>query len=116
HDVGAIEQRLGRDAADVEAGAAELFVLLDAQGGKAVFAGANRRPVAARATANHSQIVGLGRSGHGYPLGELLMVAGAPALQRAPFTPPHARYNALSAACNAPRRAGEVAEWLKAAV
>ncbi len=55
--VGRVEQRLGRDAADVQAGAAKLRIFFNNRGLQAVLAGANRRGVATRATPNHNQVV-----------------------------------------------------------
>ena len=52
-----MEQRLGRDAADVQAGAAELGVFFDDGGLQAVLAGANRRGVATGAAPNHNQVI-----------------------------------------------------------
>ena len=55
-----IEQRLARDAADVEAGAAERRPLLDAGHLHAELRGADRGDVAAGAGADHDQVVTLG--------------------------------------------------------
>ena len=56
-EVGGVEQRFGRDAAHVQAGAAELGVFFDDRGLQAVLAGAHRRGVATRAAPNHNQVI-----------------------------------------------------------
>ena len=52
-----VQQRLGRNAADVQAGAAELGVFLDDRGLQAVLAGANGRGVAAGTAPDDDQVV-----------------------------------------------------------
>ena len=54
-----VQQRLGWDAADIEAGAAQSAALLDAGDLQAELGRLDRRDVAARATADHHQIVSL---------------------------------------------------------
>ncbi len=55
--VGGMEQRFGRDAAHVQARAAELGIFFDDGGLQAVLAGAHRRGVATRAAPNHNQVI-----------------------------------------------------------
>ena len=59
-----VQQRLGRDAADVDAGAAERLVHLDADGDEAELGGADRGDIAARAAADDHDVGGSVRS-HG---------------------------------------------------
>ncbi len=54
--LGRVEQRLGRDAADVEAGAAERLAALGAGGLEAKLRGADRGDVAAGAGADHQDV------------------------------------------------------------
>src|SRR5262249_62403740 len=67
--LGGFEQRLRRDAADVEAGAAErvvaarVFPLVDAGGGKPQLRGPDGRDVARRAGADHHHVERLHISG-----------------------------------------------------
>ena len=56
-EFGGVEQRFGRNAADMEAGAAQLRIFFDNRGFQAVLAGAHRGRVAAGAATNHNQIV-----------------------------------------------------------
>ena len=56
-DLGRVQQRLGRDAAAVRAGAAELGILLDAGDLHPELAGADRRDVAAGTAADDHQVV-----------------------------------------------------------
>ena len=56
-DVGVQKQILGGNAADVQAGSAPLVVLLDDRRFQAQLAGADRRHISARATADHHQVV-----------------------------------------------------------
>ncbi len=58
-DLGAVEQGLRRDAADVQARSAELVVLLDQGRFESVLAGADRRRVAGRSTADDGNVVDL---------------------------------------------------------
>ena len=51
-----LQQRLGRDAADVEAGAAQRRVLLDDRHLQAELGGADRRHIAAGAGADHDEV------------------------------------------------------------
>src|SRR4030088_765628 len=53
-----MQQRLRRDAADIEAGAAEGLVLLDDRGFQAQLRRADRAHIAARAGADHDDIIG----------------------------------------------------------
>ena len=53
-----LQQRLGRDAADIEAGAAEGRALLDHRHLHAELGGADRRHIAARSGADHDEIEG----------------------------------------------------------
>ncbi len=55
--VGRMEQRLGRDAAHLQAGAAQLGIFFNDRGLQSVLTGANRRGVAAWATPNHNQVI-----------------------------------------------------------
>ncbi len=55
--VGRMQQRFRRDAAHVQAGAAQLGIFFDNGGLEAVLAGADRGGVAARTTPYHNQIV-----------------------------------------------------------
>jgi hypothetical protein len=59
-----LEQRLRGNAADVDAGAAERLVHLDAHGGEPELGGADRRDVAARAAADHDDVGLLLTVGH----------------------------------------------------
>ncbi len=54
------EQRLGGDAADIEAGAAQGLALLDAGRLQPELGRADRRDIAARSAADHHQIIALG--------------------------------------------------------
>ena len=54
--LGAVQQRLRRDAADVQAGAAEQAALVDARGAHPELRGADRGHVAARAAADHHEV------------------------------------------------------------
>ena len=54
--LGRVEERLGRDAADVDAGAAERLVHLDADGGEAELRGADGGDVAARSAADDHDV------------------------------------------------------------
>ena len=56
HDLGDVQQRLGRDAADVQADAAELLAAVDQGDGQAEVGGAERRRVAARAAAEDGHL------------------------------------------------------------
>ena len=56
-NVGGMQERLGGDAADVQAGAAELGVLLDKRGLQAVLSGANGRRVTAGAAPDDDHII-----------------------------------------------------------
>ena len=58
--LGRREQRLGRNAADVDARAAERLVHLDADGGEAELRGANRGDVAAGSAADDDDVSGIG--------------------------------------------------------
>ena len=53
-----LQQRLGRDAADIEAGAAEGGALLDHRHLHAELGGADRRHIAARTGADHDEVEG----------------------------------------------------------
>ncbi len=55
--VGCVEQRLGRDAAHMQTGAAEFGIFFDDRGLQAVLAGADRRGVAPGAAPNHNQVI-----------------------------------------------------------
>ncbi len=55
--VGGVEQRLGGDAADVQASSAQLGIFFNNRGLQAVLAGADRRGVATRTTPNHNQVI-----------------------------------------------------------
>ena len=55
--VGRMEQRLGRDTSNVQAGATELGIFFDNRGLQAVLTGADRGGVAARAAPNHNQVI-----------------------------------------------------------
>ena len=59
------EERLGRDAADVDAGAAEGLVGFDADDGEAELCGADGGDIAAGAAADDDEIRGEGLVGHG---------------------------------------------------
>ena len=54
--LGGVEQRLGRDAADVEAGAAERLAAFGAGGLEAELRGADRGDIAAGAGADHQDV------------------------------------------------------------
>ena len=54
--LGDVQQRLGRDAADVQAHAAELLAPVDQRDGQAEVGGAERRRVAARTGAEHGDL------------------------------------------------------------
>ena len=54
--LGRVEQRLGRDAADVEAGAAQRLAALGAGGLEAQLRGADRGDIAAGAGADHQDV------------------------------------------------------------
>ena len=54
--LGGVQQRLGRDAADVEAGAAQRLAALDAGGLQPQLGGADRRHIAAGTGADHDQV------------------------------------------------------------
>ena len=56
-DIGRVQQRFGRDAADMQAGAAQLGVFFDDGGLQAVLPGANRRRVAAGAAPDDNHVV-----------------------------------------------------------
>ncbi len=56
-EFGGMEQSLGRNAADMEAGAAQLRVFFDDGGFQSVLAGAHCGGVAAGAATNHNQVV-----------------------------------------------------------
>ncbi len=56
-DVGRVQQRLGRNAADVQAGATQLGIFFDDGGLQAVLAGAHRRRVATGAAPDHNHVV-----------------------------------------------------------
>ena len=56
-EFGIKQQRLGRDAADVQAGSAEQSVFLDERGLQAILAGADRGGVSGRATANDGYVI-----------------------------------------------------------
>src|SRR5690606_34301144 len=59
---GGAEQRLGRNAADVDAGTAQCRVTFDAGDGKAELRGTNAGDIAARSAAEHDDVEMLGRS------------------------------------------------------
>src|SRR6185312_6117025 len=54
--LGGMQQRLGGDAADVQAGAAEAAALVDAGGGEAQLSGPDGGVVAAGAAADHDHV------------------------------------------------------------
>jgi hypothetical protein len=60
HGVGVLEERLGRNAADQQAGAAERLLLLDDGDAEAELGGADGRDVAAGSGADHDQVVLVG--------------------------------------------------------
>ncbi len=60
--LGGMQQRLGRDAADVQAGAPEGAALVDAGRGKAQLAGPDGGVVAAGAAANHYDVESIGHA------------------------------------------------------
>ena len=64
--VGGMQERFGRDAAHVQAGAAQRFAPLDAGGFQAQLGATNGGNIAARTGANHDDII----AGHGVLLGE----------------------------------------------
>ena len=55
--LGGVQQRLGRNAADMQAGAAQFGVFFNDGGFQSVLAGAHRCRVAAGAATNHNQVV-----------------------------------------------------------
>ena len=63
--LGRRQQRLGRNAADVDAGAAERLVHLDADGVEAELGGADRGDVAARSAADDDDVGGCDGRGRG---------------------------------------------------
>ncbi len=56
-DLGVEQQRLGRNAADVQAGAAQVRVFFDKRGLQAELAGANGRGVSGRSAADDGYVV-----------------------------------------------------------
>merc|ERR1719201_208918 len=66
-EVGVVQQRLGGDAAHVEAGAAQPAALLDAHSLEAELRGLDRADVSAGAAANDRQVVLLGLAAHAGP-------------------------------------------------
>ena len=56
-ELGIEQQRLGRNAADVQAGAAEHVVLLDESGFQSILAGANGGRVAGRTAADDGDVI-----------------------------------------------------------